>query len=72
MLALAFDATYLSEKSAASSAVHSPIDASTTIAVVAYSPRLSAREVRSSRPSAPPAKDVVAAHAAMSSATQRA
>ena len=35
MFALVFDATYLSEKSCVSSAVHRPIDASTIIAVVA-------------------------------------
>src|SRR5688572_33224244 len=68
MFALVFDATYLSEKSCVSSAVQSPIDASTTIAVMAYRPRRPL-VTRSARPSEPPANDVTPDHAAMSSAT---
>src|SRR6476661_1488741 len=63
MFALVFDATYLSEKSCVSSAVHRPRDASTIISVVAYRPRRPL-VTRSSRPSAPPAYDVTQAQAA--------
>ena len=68
MFALMWLATYSSEKSRVSSAVHSPIDASTIIANVAYSPRMPL-SMRSSRRSAPPANDTVIDHAAISSAT---
>src|SRR4051812_8619330 len=69
MFALVFDATYLSEKSCVSSAVHNPIDARSTKKKLAYDAR-TPLATRSSRRIQPPAKETVAHHAAMRSATQ--
>src|SRR6476659_412482 len=67
--ALVNDATYLNEKSCVKIAVQRPSDASTTIASVAEIAR-SPLATRSRRPIEPPAKETVAAQAAMRRATQ--
>src|SRR5881394_105865 len=69
MFALIWLATYASEKSRVSSAVQSPIAASSVNANAAYDARSPLR-TRSARLPKPPAKDTVAHQAAINSAIQ--
>src|SRR5215213_9461304 len=69
MLALMCPATYSSEKSRDISAVHRPIEASTTMANVAYRPR-TPLSTRSDRRDEPPANDTVVDQADINRATQ--